>query len=49
MALREILLTDAQWEKIKPRIPERARSPQGGRLPVDDRRCLVDGQGVPVA
>ncbi|MBX3443841.1 MAG: IS5 family transposase [Planctomyces sp.] len=40
MAIREVLLTDAQWEKLRPLIPQRPRSPRGGRPPADDRACL---------
>ena len=40
MALREVLLTDAQWKRVKPHIPKRERSARGGRPPADDRRCL---------
>jgi transposase len=40
MALREVLVTDAQWEKIRPLIPERRRSSKGGRPPADDRACF---------
>ena len=36
----EVFVTDEQWEKIKPLIPERERSPRGGRPPADDRACL---------
>jgi len=40
------LLTDAQWEKIRPLLPETKETPQGGRPPADDRkgagRHLVD-------
>ena len=37
---QEVLLTDAQWERIKPFLPERKRSPRGGRPAADDRVCL---------
>jgi transposase len=40
MALREVLLTDAQWSKIQPLLPRRLRSARGGRPPADERRCL---------
>lgn len=40
MAIRERMLTDEQWEKIKPFIPRRKRSPKGGRPPADDQACL---------
>ena len=34
------LLTDEQWEHIRPFIPERESSPKGGRPPADDRKCF---------
>src|SRR5437879_4183312 len=34
------LLTDAQWEKIRPLLPKRRKRPQGGRPPADDRKVL---------
>ena len=40
MAKPEILLTDEQWERIRPWIPQRERSPRGGRPPADDRACF---------
>jgi transposase len=40
MAEKGSLLTDCQWERIKPFIPERKRSPHGGRPPADDRSCF---------
>ena len=40
MALREVFLTDEQWERIQPLIPPRPRSARGGRPPADDRRCF---------
>jgi transposase len=41
MAVRhEVFVTDEQWEKIGPLLPERKRSPKGGRPPADDRACL---------
>jgi transposase len=33
-------LTDRQWEKIKPFLPEPKRSRKGGRPPVANRDCL---------
>ena len=36
----EVFVSDEQWEKIKPFIPKRKRSPRGGRPPADDRACL---------
>ena len=36
----EVFITDEQWEKIKPFLPQRLRSPRGGRPPADDRACL---------
>ena len=32
------LLTDAQWEKIRPLLPKRPKRPRGGRPPCDDRK-----------
>ena len=34
------LLTDAQWEKIRPLLPPRPRRPRGGRPRADDRKVL---------
>ena len=34
------VLTDEQWERIAPYLPEHPRSPKGGRPPADDRECL---------
>jgi hypothetical protein len=34
------VLTDEQWERIAPYVPEHPRSPKGGRPPADDRECL---------
>ena len=34
------VLTDAQWERIAPLLPEHPRSPKGGRPWADDRECL---------
>jgi len=34
------LLTDAQWEKIRPLLPQRAPRPRGGRPPAPDRKVL---------
>ena len=36
----EVFITDEQWEKIKPFLPQRRLSPRGGRPPADDRACL---------
>ena len=33
-------LTDTQWEKIKPFLPQPKRSKKGGRPPADNRACL---------
>ena len=38
MAKKE--LTEAQWEKIKPFLPEPKHSKKGGRPPADNRACL---------
>jgi transposase len=34
------VLTNDQWERIAPLLPEHPYSPQGGRPWVDDRECL---------
>jgi len=34
------VLTDDQWERIAPLLPEHPHSPHGGRPWVDDRECL---------
>jgi transposase len=34
------LLTDAQWEKIRPWLPKRPPRPRGGRPPSDNRQVL---------
>ena len=34
------LLTDAQWEKIRPLLPKRPPRPRGGRPPAPDRKVL---------
>ena len=34
------LLTDAQWEKIRPLLPHRPPRPRGGRPPSPDRKVL---------
>ncbi len=34
------LLTDAQWEKIRPLLPKHPKRPRGGRPPADDRKVL---------
>lgn len=34
------VLTDEQWERIAPLLPEHPHSPEGGRPPADDRECL---------
>ena len=34
------LLTDAQWEKIRPLLPQRPPRPRGGRPPANDRKVL---------
>lgn len=38
MAWRHV--TDRQWEQIHVHLPKPLRRPQGGRPPVDDRRCF---------
>jgi len=34
------MLTDEQWERIAPHLPEYTPSPKGGRPRADDRACL---------
>ena len=34
------VLTDEQWERIAPLLPEHRPSPKGGRPWADDRQCL---------
>lgn len=34
------LLTDAQWEKIRPLLPKQPARPRGGRPPANDRKVL---------
>jgi transposase len=34
------MLTDAQWRRIAPHLPEHPPSPKGGRPRADDRECL---------
>ena len=34
------VLSDADWERIRPLLPEVAPSPRGGRPRVSDRECL---------
>jgi len=38
MAKKE--LTDRQWDKIKPHLPESKKSRKGGRPPTDNRDCF---------
>ena len=40
MRRRQRMLTDEQWEKIRPLIPPRPPRPKGGRPPADDRACF---------
>ena len=37
------LLTDAQWEKIAPLLPNDRRRPRGGRPPWTDNRRVLEG------
>lgn len=37
---RKVLLTDEQWKRIEPLLPQPKRSPKGGRRPVDNRKVL---------
>src|SRR4030095_5165892 len=34
------VLTDEQWERIAPHLPDHTPSPKGGRPRVDERECL---------
>jgi transposase len=34
------VLTDEQWDRVAPHLPEHRPSPKGGRPRVDDRECL---------
>ena len=34
------VLTDDQWDRIAPHVPEHPPSPKGGRPRADDRECL---------
>jgi transposase len=34
------VLSDEQWQRIAPHLPEHAPSPKGGRPRADDRQCL---------
>lgn len=34
------VLTDEQWDRIAPHLPQHPASPQGGRPRADDRECL---------
>ena len=37
---QDVLLTDEQWERIKPFIPQPRKTAKGGRPRADDRACL---------
>ncbi len=34
------MLTDGQWQRVAPHLPEHPPSPKGGRPRADDRECL---------
>jgi transposase len=34
------VLTDEQWQRVAPHLPEHPPSPRGGRPRADDRECL---------
>ena len=34
------VLTDEQWQRLAPLLPQHVRSPKGGRPWADDRECL---------
>ena len=40
MARSGRMLTDAQWEKIRPLLPQRPLRPRGGRPPAPERKVL---------
>lgn len=40
MARNDLMLTDAQWQKIEPLLPKPKRSSSGGRPPADARGVL---------
>lgn len=40
MSRHDSELTDEQWNKIEPLLPKPKASKQGGRKPIDDRRCF---------
>ncbi len=40
MAKSNMMLTDEQWDCIRPFIPARQKSAKGGRPPSDDRACF---------
>lgn len=37
---QDVVLTDEQWERIKPFIPQPRKTTKGGRPRADDRACL---------
>ena len=39
-------LTDAQWEKSAPLLPEPKASPWGGRKPIPNRPCCEGLLGI---
>lgn len=34
-------VTDELWNEVEPLLPPEAPKPEGGRPPIDDRKCLV--------
>ena len=40
MAKEEKIITDQQWEKIKPLLPSPRKSTRGGRPPANNRACF---------
>ena len=40
MSRHDLILTDAQWQKIEPLLPRPKRNPKGGRPPADTRLVL---------
>ena len=40
MATYKPVLTDEQWKKIEPLLPEFPRSPRGGPKPINNRDCF---------
>jgi transposase len=37
---KKVLLTEEQWKRIEPLLPQPKKSPKGGRRPIENRRVL---------